>query len=235
MKYVVANWKMNKTISEGIEFVSMLKKENLPDDIVKTIIAPSFISINPIFEIIKNTKISLASQNVFYEEEGPYTGEISPLMLRSAGCEYAIIGHSERRILFNESNEIIFKKYISSKKNLLIPIICFGEKYEEYKKGATISVINDQLELFNNENNIIFAYEPVWSIGTGLIPKMNEIQNVIDYVKNKIKNSVVLYGGSVNLKNIEELAKIEVIDGYLVGGASLDLNNFKEIIIKSSC
>lgn len=231
MKMVIANWKMNKTVSEGLDYISNFIKLNPPIDYVKTIIAPSFVLIYPIFKSIENLPISLSGQNLFYEEKGPYTGEISGEALKSAGCKYVIIGHSERRKLFYESNEIIYKKYIAAKKVGLIPIICFGEELSQRKEGKTLSVIENQLKNYFLELDIILAYEPVWSIGTGIVPKNNEIEEVVKYLRSKfIHNITLLYGGSVDLNNIQLLLNINNIDGFLVGRASLDPLAFSKII-----
>lgn len=231
MKIVIANWKMNKTIKEGLSYISSLLDLLPPIDKIETVIAPSFVLIYPIYEAVKKLPIYLSAQNLFYEKEGPYTGEVSGEVLKDSGCKYVLIGHSERRKLFNDTNEIIYKKFIAGRNSGLIPIICFGEELDDYKSGSTISILESQLKDYFNYKNLILAYEPVWSIGTGLIPKNNEINAVGAYIREKFANNVkLLYGGSVNLSNINELIKVKNIDGFLVGKASLDPLTFAEIL-----
>ncbi len=231
MKTVIANWKMNKTVQEGLDYISTFVELNPPIEQVKTIIAPSFVLMYPIFKSIGDLPIYLSGQNIFYENEGPYTGEVSGKALKSSGCKYVIIGHSERRKLFFETDEIIYKKYIAAKNAGLIPIICFGEELTERKEGKTLSVIENQLKNYFSVENIILAYEPVWSIGTGIVPKNSEIEEVTKFLKNKFSfNITVLYGGSVTLSNIYSLLEVKNIDGFLVGGASLNPLTFAKII-----
>jgi triosephosphate isomerase len=239
--FLSANWKMNKTISETENFL----KELLP--LVKEIsdrniiIAPPFTSLYKASEILKDTNIMLAAQDVFYEDKGAYTGEISPSMLIDVNCKYVIIGHSERRKYFHEDDEIINKKIRASQKAGLGVIFCIGETLDEREKNMTFDILNRQIErgLVNVEpNNLIIAYEPVWAIGTGKTATINQILEAHKYIRNKLEilfgnnfeDSCIIYGGSVTPENIDSLMACEEINGVLVGGASLKVESFFRII-----
>jgi triosephosphate isomerase len=239
--FLSANWKMNKTISETENFL----KELLP--LVKEIsdrniiIAPPFTSLYKASEILKDTNIMLAAQDVFYEDKGAYTGEISPSMLIDVNCKYVIIGHSERRKYFHEDDEIINKKIRASQKAGLGVIFCIGETLDEREKNMTFDILNRQIErgLVNVEpNNLIIAYEPVWAIGTGKTATINQILEAHKYIRNKLEilfgnnfeDSCIIYGGSVTPENIDSLMAYEEINGVLVGGASLKVESFFRII-----
>jgi triosephosphate isomerase len=239
--FLSANWKMNKTISETENFL----KELLP--LVKEIsdrniiIAPPFTSLYKASEILKDTNIMLAAQDVFYEDKGAYTGEISPSMLIDVNCKYVIIGHSERRKYFHEDDEIINKKIRASQKAGLGVIFCIGETLDEREKNMTFDILNRQIErgLVNVEpNNLIIAYEPVWAIGTGKTATINQILEAHKYIRNKLEilfgnnleDSCIIYGGSVTPENIDPLMACEEINGVLVGGASLKVESFFRII-----
>lgn len=222
---------MNKTIKEGLNFVDSFLSFNPPIEKIETVLAPSFVLIYPIYNVIKKLPLYVSAQNLFYEKYGPYTGEVSGNILKESGCKYVLIGHSERRKLFSESSEIIYKKFIAAISSDLIPVICFGEELADRKSGKTIDVLDSQLKDYFNYKNLILAYEPVWSIGTGIIPTNYEIEEVGEYIKGKFGNDVTLmYGGSVDNSNINELSNVKSIDGFLVGRASLDPLIFSEII-----
>lgn len=235
MKIIIANWKMNKTIREGLNYIDSFLSLNPPIEKIETVIAPSFVLIYPIYNVIKELPLYLSAQNLFYEKDGPYTGEVSGEILKESGCKYVLIGHSERRKLFYETPYIVYKKFIAAKSSDLIPVICFGEELADRKSGKTFTVLDSQLKDYYNYKNLILAYEPVWSIGTGIIPKNDEIEEVGEYIKEKFSNDVTLmYGGSVDKSNISELLNVKSIDGFLVGKASLDPSNFSEIIKASA-
>jgi triosephosphate isomerase len=243
MKQVIiaGNWKMNKTVKETVEFIKKVKKEKLPKN-VKIILCPPFTALSEAAKSLKGSNISLASQTLYYEEKGAFTGEISPLMLQETGCKYAIIGHSERRHIFGESDELINKKLLSAINHKLTPIFCIGETKEERQDGKTELILKNQISKGLNKvdvSKIIIAYEPVWAIGTGInaTPKQAEeshlfIRSLIKqkYGENISKNLKLLYGGSVTPENAKSLLSQKNIDGLLVGGASLDLKKFLRII-----
>ncbi len=230
-KIVAGNFKMNLTLDEIKDYINKFNVEN-----ENVIICPPFIYL-PYFI---NKKYMVGAQNVAFEDSGAYTGEISPKQIKSMGITYTIVGHSERREIFNETDKIINKKIAKALENDLKVILCIGETLEERKNNLTEEKIQKQLENslqnISNFDNIIIAYEPIWAIGTGIIPTIDEITSTVNYIKGTIKtlykleNIKVLYGGSVNDTNVEEINKIKVLDGFLVGGASLDPDKFKKII-----
>jgi len=238
----VANWKMYKTVKEAIEFLNAfipLVKDINAKDIA---IAPSFVCIDAVGRNIKNTKIKLCAQNAFYENQGAYTGEISPLMLKALDVEYVIIGHSERRRYFNETDEIINKKIKACLKENLKVIFCIGETLSERENNETEKILNSQLENGLKEieipESIVVAYEPVWAIGTGKVASDEQIKEAHLFVRKKLEEIFgekaqtirILYGGSVSPENIDSIMAIENVDGVLVGGASLDPLKFSKII-----
>ena len=198
------------------------------------ILCPTYLNI-PAY---KESDVLLGAQNTSSKENGAYTGEISATQLKSYGVKYTIVGHSERRKYQKESVEEITQKTKLLLDNDIIPILCVGETLEEKQNNETESVINSQLlgtisNLTEEEKNkLIIAYEPVWSIGTGIIPTNEEIIKVINYIKEELPNSKLLYGGSVNEENVDTLKQIEIIDGYLLGGLSLKVDKLKELLNK---
>ena len=243
-KYIVANWKMFgnvrtiKSINKVIK-ISKLRRFNK----AKIIYCPPYTLINDFVQKLKKTKIEVGAQNCHQSiSDGPFTGSINSKMLKSLGCKHVIIGHSENR-MNGDTDLLINKKIKSSLKNKLKIIFCIGENLKEKKSKKTKRVLINQikkgLNKIKNINGIIIAYEPVWSIGTGIVPKKNDLIENILFVKNLIKkksknkNPKVLYGGSVNPNNIKDLSQINQIDGFLIGGASQNTNKFIDIIKKT--
>tara|TARA_A100001035_G_scaffold279566_1_gene281377 strand:- start:341 stop:1075 length:735 start_codon:yes stop_codon:yes gene_type:complete len=236
--YFIANWKMfgdlttlNK-LTKVIKFVSKYKKKKL-----KLIYSPPATLIFVLSKIFKNTSIDISAQNCHQSiKHGPHTGQINSKMLRDAGARYVILGHSENRQL-GENDKLINLKIDSAIKNGLKVIFCIGETLKEKKKNITKKILAKQishgLNKISKKKNILIAYEPVWAIGSGKIPNQLELYETIKFIKSKIKGAKVLYGGSVNLKNINLLKKIDNIDGFLVGGASQNSKNFIDIIKKT--
>jgi triosephosphate isomerase len=246
-KLIAANWKMNCDLKESEilirELTSVISKYILSK--VDLVICPPFTSFNIVSKFIKESTIKLGAQNMFYESEGAFTGEVSAKMLKSAECEYVIIGHSERRKFFFESDESVNKKIKQALKFNLKPILCVGERIEERDDGIFDSVIEAQLERcledFTDQDisELIIAYEPIWAIGTGknASPGIASEMHIFirSYIENKFSNSIaenvkILYGGSVNEKNSSELLSEKDIDGLLIGGASLNAAVFNEIV-----
>lgn len=238
---ISANWKMNKTVSEAVsfcdEFVPLVK--GVKD--VEIIIAPPYTALQSVIERCRETNILVSAQNVFYEEKGAYTGEISPLMLKDIGCEYSIIGHSERRQYFGETNEIINKKLKAALKAGLKAILCIGETLEERNSGKTFDVLDFQIKGALKGiglENIVIAYEPVWAIGTGVTATPTQAEEAHQRIRGLLRDiygSVaddvrILYGGSVTPENIDSLMAEPDIDGALVGGASLKPESFVKIV-----
>ncbi|MEN2998931.1 MAG: triose-phosphate isomerase [Brevinematia bacterium] len=245
-RYLIAgNWKMNKLVSEAVELAKGLVgnvKDVSDRDIL---ICPPFTALYATYEVVKNTNVKLGAQDVFYEDKGAYTGEISPMMLKDVGCEYVIVGHSERRHIIKETDEVINKKVKSALKHGLKVILCVGELLEEREEGKTIDVVKEQtvrgLAGVSNDDirNVVIAYEPVWAIGTGKTAKPEDAQEVQSFIRKLIselysnevaENMVIQYGGSVRADNIDDLMAMPDIDGVLVGGASLNLEEFTRIV-----
>ncbi|MCP4108660.1 MAG: triose-phosphate isomerase [Desulfobacteraceae bacterium] len=243
--FIAGNWKMFKTCSEAAETAGQLVKltENATD--VDVMIAPQFTALSSVADAVKNTVVSLGAQNLFWEPEGAYTGEISPAMLVSVGCQYVIIGHSERRQYFGETDESVNKKIKAAIQNKLIPVFCVGESKQEREAKDTFSVLDKQVKTglkdFSSDDleTLVIAYEPVWAIGTGKTATRDQVQEVHKFLRslveknfgNILANSVrILYGGSVKPDNIAELMSMPDVDGALVGGASLDAETFSKIV-----
>jgi triosephosphate isomerase len=241
MKYfIAANWKMNKTISETREFLHGFSPavQNVTD--VDIVIAPPFTSLSAAADEIKGTNIELAAQDMFWEEKGAYTGEISPYMLLDAGCKHVIIGHSERRQYFSEEDVIVNRKIKAAKKAGLGVIFCIGESLAEREAGKTFDVIKREVELGLAEvdlESLVVAYEPIWAIGTGKTATNEQAQEVHAYIRkilgniygNKAGDIRILYGGSVTPDNVDSLMACEDVNGALVGGASLKPESFAKI------
>ncbi len=240
-KIVAANWKMNKDIPESVLFAKNLKKHMKNEFSANVIIFPSFVSIYPIAQEFDKTGVKIGAQNCSYESSGAFTGEVSMDMLKSAGAEFVLAGHSERRNLFFESNEVINKKVLKILQSGLKVIVCVGESLEERESGITKNVILEQLSAAlsgvksSDIKNISVAYEPMWAIGTGKVVSSADACCVANLIKNFTKKEFktgipVLYGGSVKSSNAEDFLSMPEIDGVLVGGAALDETEFLKII-----
>ncbi len=242
---IAGNWKMNKNLEEAVALVADIKANYATKENVEAIVCPPFISLEAVSALIKDTDIKLGAQNMYFEESGAYTGEISADMLKSVGCEYVILGHSERRTIFNESDEVINKKVKKALTSGLKPILCVGETLEEREKDITKDVIATQLKggladiTAEDMEKIIVAYEPVWAIGTGKTATPEQAEDVHAFIRGLVAelysaevadNLVIQYGGSVKPANAEELLGQKDIDGALVGGACLQGESFGGII-----
>ncbi|MBW1846199.1 MAG: triose-phosphate isomerase [Deltaproteobacteria bacterium] len=242
---IAGNWKMFKTGREAGETARKLVELVAGVSDKEIMIAPTFTALSIVSEIIQNSNVSLGAQNLFWENEGAYTGEISSAMLTSTGCKYVIIGHSERRQHFGETDETVNKKINSAIQNKLIPILCIGESEEQRDANETFSILDKQikkgLEGFSPENlkPLVIAYEPIWAIGTGKTATSDQAQEVHKFLRdsleklfnNSLSDSIrILYGGSVKPDNITELMGMADIDGALVGGASLQAESFSQIV-----
>jgi triosephosphate isomerase len=236
--YFIANWKMFgnlRTLNSLNKVISFVKKFN--KNKLKLIYCPPTTLISPLKEKLKLTSIDIGAQNCHESDVyGANTGQVNSKMLKSVGARYVIIGHSENRQL-GENNHLINLKIKSSIKSGLKIIFCIGESLSQKKKGTTKKILLQQitqgLKNIKNKKNIFIAYEPIWAIGSGLIPRDSEIFEIVKFIKHKVKGSKVLYGGSVSLKNINVLKKINNVDGFLVGGASQNSKNFIDIIKKT--
>jgi len=239
---MAANWKMNKVTSETREFIERFLPEVKEVSDVDIVLAPPFTSLTTASDILKSSpRITLAAQDIFYEEKGAYTGEISPLMLTDAGCRHVIIGHSERRQYFKETDEIVNKKIKAAQKGGLSVIFCLGESLEEREAGRTFDILEREMNqgiVGTNIENIVVAYEPIWAIGTGKTATPEQVQEVHAFIRenlrkkysNKSDDIRIIYGGSVTPENIDSLMACADVDGALVGGASLKVESFVRIV-----
>jgi triosephosphate isomerase len=245
-KIIAGNWKMHKDLSESQYLISKLinelRNENVNCDII---ICPPFTSLSEAAGLVKNTKLKLGAQNMHFEDKGAFTGEVSAAMLKSAGCEYVILGHSERRAIFGESDEMINKKIKKALDTGLKPIFCIGETLQQRESGIMNDVLKHQVteglqHISKGEmEKVVLAYEPVWAIGTGVTATPQQAQEVHVFVRKLIssifgedtaENLVIQYGGSVKPDNAGELLSQSDIDGALVGGACLESDSFLKII-----
>lgn len=245
-KLIAANWKMNKTIDESVSFIKEFKKVIKDDKNVYIVICPQFTALSAVSDEIKATNIKLGAQNMHYESSGAFTGEISPLMLKEIGCQYVILGHSDRRGM-GETDSLINKKVISALKHGLTPIMCIGETHEQRMKDETQDVLENQiikcLQNVEEIKKVVIAYEPIWAISKGN-PNQKAatkddaeeahlfIRKLIEgiYDEKSAKETRIIYGGSMKPENAEELLSMRNIDGGLVGNASLDAKSFAEIV-----
>ena len=242
-KIVAGNWKMNKTPKEAMELVAMLK-DKVDTDNVDVVFCVPAINILPVTEALKGTNIAVGAQNVYFEESGAYTGEISPAMLEEAGVKYVVVGHSERREYFAETDETVNKKVKKILEHNMTPIMCCGETLEQRELGIEIEFIRTQVKCglaglsAEEAQKVVIAYEPIWAIGTGKTATSQQAEEICAAIRQVIKELYgdktaevirIQYGGSVNGKNAAELFAMENIDGGLVGGASLK-EEFAQIV-----
>ena len=236
---------MNKNLQESIDLASSIKRSLYDIQELEIVLCPPFTSLGDVQELIVDTNLKLGAQDVHWEKDGAFTGEVSAAMLKSVGCDYCIIGHSVRRQFFGETNETVNKKAKALLREGLRPIVCVGEKLEERKGGKTFKVVKDHVEnsltgiARDQMLKVVIAYEPVWAIGTGANATKEEAEEVHKYIRGLLKamydeevaRSVrIQYGGSVKPDNIKELISQEDVDGALVGGASLKADSFSEIV-----
>lgn len=240
---IAGNWKMHKTIAEALDFVNQVK-DKVNNDNVEAVICAPFTLLKDLKEATKGTNIKIGAQNMHFEEKGAFTGEISPLMLKELDMDYVVIGHSERRQYFNETDETVNKKVLKALEVGIDPILCVGETLEEREAGNTKDVCKVQvekaLENVSKEDlaKVVIAYEPVWAIGTGKTATSEDANDVIAYIREVVANLYgelanevrIQYGGSVKPSNVAEIMNQSDIDGALVGGASLEANDYVELV-----
>jgi len=242
---MAGNWKMHKTVGEAVDFVTRLQEELGDWERTEVVVAPPFVALAPVAERLAGSKIALAAQDCFWEEEGAYTGEVSAPMLRGVGCRYVIIGHSERRAYFSETDETVNKKVQAILSHDLHPIICVGESLEERERGDTFTIVERQVKegLKGLDGaavqKMVVAYEPLWAIGTGKTATPEQAQEMHAFIRGLFaaifnpEGAQVIriqYGGSVKPDNVDELMAQPDIDGALVGGASLAVDAFARIV-----
>lgn len=242
---IAGNWKLNKTVKEAIELVTLLKRSLTDFTVVDVVVCPVFTALDPLAEVLMESGIGLGAQDVYWEEKGAFTGEVSASLLKDAGCQYVIVGHSERRQFFHETHETVNKKTQAVLKNDLVPIVCVGEMLAEREAGKTFKVLEEQLKgafagfTQDQMKNIILAYEPVWAIGTGKVATPAQAEEAHDFIRKEVAKGFgadvagkirIQYGGSVKPDNIKDLMRQPDIDGALVGGASLVAKDFIDIV-----
>ncbi len=238
---IAANWKMNKTVRESVDFINELVRELSGSKITderEVVVAPPFTAIYAASCAARGSAVRISAQNMYWEKEGAFTGEVSAPMLVESGCEYVILGHSERRHIFGETDEQINRKILKALEHKLKPIFCVGETLDERKAEQTFKVIERQLKggldrlSAEDMKRTVIAYEPVWAIGTGVTATPEQAEEVHQFIRKQIKSAEVpiLYGGSVNPANIGSLMAQPNINGGLVGGASLKVDSFLKLI-----
>jgi triosephosphate isomerase len=242
---IAANWKMHKTVPEAVALAQRLRDAFPEPGDRDIVIAPPFTALGSVSAVLKGSPVRLSAQNMHWEAQGAYTGEISSAMLVDAGCEFVILGHSERRTLFGETGGMVNRKVRAAIRAGLKPILCIGETLEQRQSGATFAVLEEQIkEGLNNIDSgdirrVTFAYEPVWAIGTGETATPDQAQETHRYIRERLTSlygediasgAVIMYGGSVNPGNVGSLMEQPDINGALVGGASLEFESFAGII-----
>ena len=245
---IAGNWKMFKTVHEAVAFVTDLRAivKGVVD--VEIVVAPPFTALHAAADAARNTNIGVAAQDVYWEREGAFTGEVSPAMVKEAGAQYVIVGHSERRRLFGETDAIVNRKALAAIGARLTPIVCIGETLEERERNETLAVLDRQIKdgldqlAADQIGELVVAYEPVWAIGTGRTATAGQAGEAHAHIRKRLRqwfgadaadHCHVIYGGSVKPDNIRELIAEPDVDGALVGGASLDVKSFGEIVTKS--
>ena len=246
--FIAANWKMYKTVHEAVVFIKEFRSIVKDVDDVEIVVAPPFTALHSAAEAARNTPVGIAAQSVHWEREGAFTGEISAAMAKEAGAEYVIIGHSERRRLFGETDEQVNRKLVATLAAQMTPIVCIGETLNEREAGETLTVLDRQIThgfdglTGDQVGSLVLAYEPVWAIGTGRNATSQQAAEAHAHIRSRLRqwfggeaadHCHVIYGGSVKPDNIHELMVSPDVDGALVGGASLEVRGFSDIVARS--
>ena len=246
--FIAGNWKMFKTVPEAVVFAKEFKSVVKDVTDVEIVVAPTFLAVHAVAEALRNTNVGVAAQDLYWEKEGAFTGEVSAQMIKEAGAEHVIIGHSERRRLFGETDKTVNKKLMAALLANVEPIVCVGETLDEREGGQMLAVLDrqlkDGLDGLNGGQvaNLVIAYEPVWAIGTGRVATAAQAQDAHAHIRGRLKQWFgadaaegchILYGGSVKADNVAELVGQTDVDGALVGGASLDVKGFGDIVLRS--
>jgi triosephosphate isomerase len=246
--FIAANWKMYKTVHEAIVFVKEFRSMVKDIEDVEIVVAPPFTAVHAVAEAARNTNIGVAGQNMYSEKQGAFTGEISGEMLREAGAEYVILGHSERRRLFGDTDDSVNRRLLAAVAAKLTPIVCIGETLEEREANQTLAVLDRQMKVgldsMTGEQmaSLVIAYEPVWAIGTGRNATPEQAGEAHAHIRQRLRQWFggdaadachVIYGGSVKPDNIHDLVSLPDVDGALVGGASLEIRGFFDIVSRS--
>lgn len=243
---IAGNWKLHKTGSQAVESAVQLKQLVGDASDVEIMIAPTFTALHQVAQVLKGSNIAVGSQNLYWERQGAFTGEISPEMIVDAGCSHAIIGHSERRQLFNETDATVNRRIQAATSVNLIPVFCIGESESQREAGETFSVLDKQVRdglkdcVFDDPAGLVVAYEPVWAIGTGKTATREQAQEAHERIRSLFETLFgkplasavrILYGGSVKPDNVQALMEMPDVDGALVGGASLDPETFSKLVL----
>lgn len=246
--FIAANWKMYKTVHDAVVYVKEFRSLVKDVEDAEIVVAPPFTAIHAAAEAARNSNVGIAAQDLYWEREGAFTGEVSAAMVKEAGAEYAIIGHSERRRLFHETDESVNRKTLVALGAELTPIVCIGETLEERERNDTLAVLDRQiktgLDALTGEQvaSLVIAYEPVWAIGTGRNATPDQANEAHAHIRSRLRQWFggqaadqchVIYGGSVKPDNAGELMALPDVDGALVGGASLDVRTFFDIVARS--
>ena len=246
--FIAANWKMHKTVHESVVFVKEFRSMVKDIDDVEIVVAPPFTAVHAVAEAARNSNVGVAAQNLHWERQGAFTGEVSGEMVRESGAEYVIIGHSERRRLFGDTDELVNRRLVAALGAKLTPIVCIGETLEEREGNLTLTVLDRQIKVGLDSmtgeqvGGLVIAYEPVWAIGTGRNATPEQAGEAHAHIRQRIRqwfgggaadHCHVIYGGSVKPDNIRELVALGDVDGALVGGASLEIRGFFDIVARS--
>lgn len=245
---IAGNWKMHKTVQEAVFYAKEFRRLVKEVTTAEIVLAPSFLAVAPVVEAVRASNIAVAGQDLYWEREGAFTGEVSGPMLAEAGAEYVLVGHSERRTLFGDTDPIVNRKTVAALAAGLIPIVCIGERLDARDRGETLAVLDAQLKAGLDGltgpqmRTVVIAYEPVWAIGTGRNATPAQAAEAHAHIRQRLtqwfgadaaEQVLVIYGGSVKVDTIEALMAQPDVDGVLVGGASLDVRTFADIVLKS--
>jgi triosephosphate isomerase (TIM) len=246
--FIAANWKMHKTVHEAIVFVKEFRSLVKDVEDVEIVVAPPFTALHSVAEAARNSNVGVSAQNAYWDREGPFTGEVSAEMVREAGAEYVILGHSERRRMFGETDETVNRRLVAAFAAKLTPIVCIGETLEERDADQTTAVLDRQIQVGLDRMSseqiaaLVIAYEPVWAIGTGRNATPDQAEEAHAHIRLRLRqwfggdaaeHCHVIYGGSVKPDNIHSLVTLGDVDGALVGGASLEIKSFHDIVARS--
>ncbi|HEY7791731.1 MAG TPA: triose-phosphate isomerase [Vicinamibacterales bacterium] len=248
LPFIAGNWKMNKTVPEAIVYAKQFRRivEDVTD--VEIVVAPPSLAVHAVAEALRSSNVGVAAQDLYWAREGAFTGEISAPMIREAGAEYVIVGHSERRTYFAETNASVNLKTCAALAADLTPIVCIGEKLDEREHGETFAVLDLQIRTAleglapEQVGALVIAYEPVWAIGTGHHATADQATEAHRHIRRRLREQFgaeaaerchIVYGGSVKPANIRDLLAAEEVDGALVGGASLEVESFAEVVARS--
>jgi triosephosphate isomerase (TIM) len=248
LPFIAGNWKMFKTVPESVVFAKEFRSVVKDITGVEIVVAPTLLAVHAVAEALRNTNVGVAAQDLYWEREGAFTGEVSAQMIKEAGAEFVIIGHSERRRLFGETDQAVNRKLMSAIAADLTSIVCVGETLEEREADQTLAVLDRQVKdgldglTSAQVSDLVIAYEPVWAIGTGRVATAAQAEEAHAHIRSRLRqwfgadaaeHCHVIYGGSVKPDNIAELIREADVDGALVGGASLDVKGFSDIVLRS--